>query len=224
VCSVSIAQLSGKHLASYDIVRLYVDLDEVTRASYGRARETFLSAYRQFHRTTRSASWDAFVRVASCSSYGRAALRAFHESRTIVSTAREKGDLVAKLLAEHSEEPVLVFTADNAAAYALSRRLLVPALTCHIGRARERKLAERHLARRLKPSRTRGRDGLATWEQTCGPAPHAFANRHGCRRSPAGRRVCLVQKPEQQTLGRPGGPLPARPDCGYRRSPHSFLT
>lgn len=143
VCSVSIAELSGSHLAPFDVVRLYVEFSASERAAYLCARETFLAALRQFRRMERSPSWEAFVRSASSSDYGRRALRAFHESRRLVSTAAAKLERVGKLLSEHRGEPALVFTADNAAAYALSRELLIPALTCHIARKEREQVLER---------------------------------------------------------------------------------
>ena len=48
--------------------------------------------------------------------------------------------LVKALLARHRESKVLVFTADNAAAYAIAREHLIMPITCEIGR-RERERA-----------------------------------------------------------------------------------
>ena len=52
-----------------------------------------------------------------------------------MSCSQAKLAEVARLLEHHQEETTFIFTADNAAAYALSTRLLVPAITCNIGQA-----------------------------------------------------------------------------------------
>lgn len=134
VCSYAISDLSGNHLAPFDVMRIYVELGAEDRAAYAEARHTYLAAYRQFRRTGGSGEWSDFVKAAAQSRLGRRALAALYESRRIVSAAPAKTDMVARLVEEHRNERTLVFTADNAVAYALSRRLLIPALTCDIGR------------------------------------------------------------------------------------------
>jgi superfamily II DNA or RNA helicase len=53
-----------------------------------------------------------------------------------------KRRMLAHLLARHADNRVIVFTSDNATAYAVSREHLIMPLTCHIGRPeRERALS-----------------------------------------------------------------------------------
>lgn len=133
VCRVSIAELSGSHLSPYECTRLYVGLTPAERLAYDRAQHAFSTVYRLFRRGG-GESWSEFVELAATTSPGRAALQGYIESRSIVSVARAKIEMAERLLARHRADRCLVFTADNAAAYAVSRRLLIPAITCHIGR------------------------------------------------------------------------------------------
>ena len=139
----TLTDLSGTHLAPFDRIGLFVDLDAEEREAYDAAQQAFSTIYRLFRRTG-GHHWAEFVAAASGSARGREALRGFFESRRIVSVARAKIDCVAKLLSRHVEDRCLVFTADNDAAYELSRRALIPAITCDIGRA-ERQVVLEHL-------------------------------------------------------------------------------
>jgi superfamily II DNA or RNA helicase len=134
VCHYTIGHLSGRYLAVFDLLRLFVDLEPEERSAYDEERAAFQTAYREFRRLRRNGEWRDFVALASASAVGRRALLGFHRARRVVSVARAKLRLAEDLLARHGEDRSLVFTADNAAAYALSRALLLPAVTCHIRR------------------------------------------------------------------------------------------
>jgi len=136
VCHSTIADLSGRHLAPFDHVRLFVELGVQEFEVYRAARRVFARAYRQFRLQRGGARrWLDFVEAARATHEGREALRAFHLSRQVVSVAAAKISLASRLLQRHAVERTLLFTADNSAAYCLSRRLLIPAVTCDVGRA-----------------------------------------------------------------------------------------
>ncbi len=136
VCHYAVSDLAGEHLAPFDRIRLFVELDEDERRAYLAAREPFNVAYARF-RQAGGWSYAEFARLAGRSTFGRRALAGFIEARRLVSNARVKLQLVARLLARHRSDRTLIFTADNHAAYAVSRTLLIPAVTCDIKR-RER--------------------------------------------------------------------------------------
>jgi superfamily II DNA or RNA helicase len=62
-------------------------------------------------------------------------MASWHLARQVLSLPQNKLAVIDALLERHHQRRVLIFTRDNCAAYALSRHLLVPALTCHIRRA-----------------------------------------------------------------------------------------
>jgi superfamily II DNA or RNA helicase len=144
VCfSLPIASLSGTYLAevSLRVVPLRLEPDE--RRAYERLRSEFLRSWRPFAASHPDASWQEFTRAACRSPGGRAALSAFHASRKLLALPRAKLLALDHLIDLHRTEPTIVFTADNDSAYEVSRRFLVPALTCDIERG-ERKTVLEH--------------------------------------------------------------------------------
>ncbi len=134
---LDIQDLAGTDLAPLENVRIRVSLNPDEQAAYLAAYGPFQEAMRLFQRTRSGGNWADFVRVAMHSSAGRKALAGHREARRIVSVARAKLETVKMLLHRHHDDRTLAFTTDNAAAYALSQALLVPAITCDIDR-RER--------------------------------------------------------------------------------------
>jgi len=75
------------------------------------------------------------VRAASRTAEGRHALAAWREARRLLALTDAKRRALQALLARHRDARVLVFTADNASAYAIAREHLIMPLTCDIGRS-----------------------------------------------------------------------------------------
>lgn len=144
VCQHSVAELAGSVLAPFDQLSLFVELTPLERAAYDRARARFQEAFQRY-RLAGGPDWRGFALEASATVEGRRALASFHEARRIVSLSDEKLDLAERLYTREHEAGgrVLLFTADNRAAYVLSRRLLVPAITCEIGRRERGEILER---------------------------------------------------------------------------------
>jgi superfamily II DNA or RNA helicase len=137
VFQLGIHDLAGTHLAPFEHELIRVSLDTDEQVAYAAAHGSFLEAMRLFRRSRPGGTWADFVRAAMQSAAGRQALAGHREARRIVSVARAKLETVRSLLHRHHDERTLAFTADNTAAYALSRELLVPAITCDVVR-RER--------------------------------------------------------------------------------------
>jgi superfamily II DNA or RNA helicase len=144
VCQHTVAELAGSVLAPFDQLSLFVELTPLERAAYDRARARFQDAFQRY-RLAGGQDWRGFALEAAATVEGRRALASFHEARRIVSLSEEKLDLAERLYAREHESGgrVLLFTADNRAAYVLSRRLLVPAITCEIGRRERGEILER---------------------------------------------------------------------------------
>lgn len=133
-----ITELSGEYLAEYDTERLVVELSATERAEYDEARATYLAFVRQQGiRMGGPSGWNDFVRTAARSREGRRAFDAYQRQRTLAVAAGAKLELLEELLVRHRTDRALVFTLDNATAYAISRRFLVPAITHHT-KVRER--------------------------------------------------------------------------------------
>jgi superfamily II DNA or RNA helicase len=141
VYQLGVGDLAGKWLADFDLVVLRVALDREERARYEADHRLFAELNRQFRSLHPTGTWQELVAAASQSSEGRAALRAWRRAKQLLSFTRAKAAAVKALLARHRDAKVLVFTADNAAAYAIAREHLIMPITCEIGRQeRERAL------------------------------------------------------------------------------------
>lgn len=142
VSRLAVDDLAGTWLATYDLLRVAVDLDPAELLQYRIEVGSFQSVYAGWARTTGDRTWQAFVRAASRTDEGRRALAAWRRARDRVAWSGGKDRALAALLHAHRASRTLVFTRDNRVAYAIARAHLVAPLTCDIGRdERARRLA-----------------------------------------------------------------------------------
>jgi superfamily II DNA or RNA helicase len=133
-----ILELSGRYLADYEVERIGVELTQDERAEYEAERALYLGFLRaQGIRIASPSGWNDFVVRSSRSVDGRRAMRAYRRQREIAFASRGKLAYAELLLERHRTDRVLFFTEDNRTAYALSRRLLIPAIT-HQTKIKER--------------------------------------------------------------------------------------
>ena len=133
-----IDELEGRFLADYDTETIAVTLTEAERAAWTTARAT----YRQFITNERISlggpqGWSNFIKRAAGSAEGRAALAAWRLQKRLAFASEQKLHVVDDLLQKHPGARTLIFSDDNATAYAVSRRFLVPVIT-HQTKVKER--------------------------------------------------------------------------------------
>lgn len=139
---LTIGDLSGRFLATFDAIALHLDLTAAERREYEIWMATFRRAFSEFRRVVPGGRWEDFARAAARTVEGRRALDAFRRARRLVAFTDAKRDALAMLLARHRDARTLVFTADNESAYTVARQHLVMPITCDIGRQeREEALA-----------------------------------------------------------------------------------
>lgn len=127
-----ITNLSGEYLADYDTRRVVVELSPEERLEYDEARAIYLGFIRQQGiRLGGPSGWNDFVMRASRSNEGRRAFAAYRRQRNLAVAASAKIDKLEELLHRHRKDRTLIFTLDNATAYAICRRFLVPIITHH---------------------------------------------------------------------------------------------
>lgn len=125
-----ILELSGRYLAEYDTERVAISLGPEERAEYASERAIYLDFLRRHGiRMGNPSGWSDFILRSATSGDGRRAMRAYRRQRELAFAAPAKLDYLEHLLRVHRHDRMLVFTEDNATAYTVSRRFLVPAIT-----------------------------------------------------------------------------------------------
>ncbi|PYV13814.1 MAG: hypothetical protein DMG07_13305 [Acidobacteria bacterium] len=133
VYELAIGDLTGRFLAGFDTIVIHLDLTEAERTRYAALSQGF-TTLAELLRTIPQATWPDVVRAASRTAEGRRALAAWREARRLLALTDAKRRALRALLARHRHARVLVFTADNASAYAIAREHLIMPLTCDIDR------------------------------------------------------------------------------------------
>ena len=129
-----ISDLAGEFLSPYELVTLKLEMTQAEGSEYEASMGAFRPVCRNFFRTSPRSTWREFVATAARDPTVRQALAAHRRARRIVRFAVSKQKAVKRLLRRHHRQRVLVFTADNAAAYQIAREHLVMPFTCDIGR------------------------------------------------------------------------------------------
>ncbi len=135
-----IDDLTGEQLAEYRTERIRVELTAEERATYDAAHGTYLGYVREARLRERhgGAWWWEFTRRSASQTEARRAKVAELKLKEIVHQARNKLTVLERLLREHRDQSMLVFTAYNRFAYEISRQFLIPVITHQTGAA-ERK-------------------------------------------------------------------------------------
>ncbi len=133
-----IVELAGTYLSEYETERVEVDLSPSEREEYESERGVYLDFVRSHGiRMSDPRGWGEFVMLSSRTAEGRAAMAAYRRQRELAFTAPAKLQYLEHLLAEHARDRAIVFSQDNATAYGVSRRFLLPCIT-HQTKVKER--------------------------------------------------------------------------------------
>jgi superfamily II DNA or RNA helicase len=133
-----INDLSGEYLADYTTERVVIELTEAEREEYQAARDIYLAYVRSQGIAMGSPrGFSDFIMRSSRSEQGRRALAAYRKQRALALAATGKLEYLEHLLHVHRKDRMIVFTQDNATAYSVSRRFLIPVIT-HQTKIKER--------------------------------------------------------------------------------------
>ncbi len=125
-----IREMTGEYLAEYDVETVTVALSKDELEEYQKAR----NIYRSFVvsagiRMGSKNGWNQFIIRSARSPEGRLAMEAYRRQRVLAFTAPSKLAYVDYLLHRHRMDKTILFTQDNATAYAIARRFLMPVIT-----------------------------------------------------------------------------------------------
>lgn len=139
-----IDELVGKQLAAYRTERIRVELTEEERTRYD-ADHAIYAAFVRARSLYRYGPrwWAELMRLSSLDPEARNAVLAHQRLSRLLSSATNKLAALDRLLREHAHECVLIFTESNDVVYHLSRRHLIPALTCETKAAERKEILER---------------------------------------------------------------------------------
>jgi superfamily II DNA or RNA helicase len=143
VYSLAVDELAGDALAAFDVVQVPIRLNADERRRYRELRGRFSSVYAAAARSMPDLGWSEFIKYAGRTPEGRGALEAWRAYRALLAYPSGKRAAVRELLARHPGSRTLVFTSDNATAYAVARELLVAPITHEIGRTERAQVLER---------------------------------------------------------------------------------
>lgn len=148
VLELSVSDLSGRFLATFDLITLYVDLTRDERLRYATSMAPLKRAWADYRSLAPAGAhqWAAFAAWAGRSAEGRAALAGWREARLLLGFTEGKRAAVASLLAQHRQSRTLVFTPDNETAYTIAREHLISPLTRDIARKERDEVLERFRA------------------------------------------------------------------------------
>ena len=136
---VEINQLEGRFLAPYQLEHVPVTLDPDEREAYDNAYEH----YKTFARGSginfsRPEGWSQFIMLCARSKEGRAAYAAYRMQKKLARASRAKLRRVWEIIRRHKTERIILFTDDNATAYAIGETFFLPVIT-HKTKVSERK-------------------------------------------------------------------------------------
>jgi len=134
-----IHELEGRFLADYQVEVVEVAMDPDERTAYEEERAIYLGFVRSHGiRFDSPDGWQRFIAEAARDPEGRRVLRAWREQKRLSRASRAKLRALWQILRRHPGDRCLVFTDDNATAYAIGREMILPVLTHHT-KTRERK-------------------------------------------------------------------------------------
>ena len=138
-CNIAINELAGNVLSNYRIRQLKVELTGEEAAAYRQNRAVYTSFIRRAAiNFSQKNAWERFLIACARLPGGKDALQAFIAQRHIARAGSAKMQCIEKILLKHAGERMIIFTADNDAAYTIGRRFTLPVLTHHT-KAAERK-------------------------------------------------------------------------------------
>lgn len=133
-----IDELEGTFLADYDVETIAVELTDDERKAFDEARGVYKAFVLENRLSMGSPEgFSRFLRAAAKSQEGRRALSCWRLQRRLAFCAAQKMEQLRLILERHNDVRLLVFSDDNATAYDVSRRFLVPVIS-HQTKVRER--------------------------------------------------------------------------------------
>lgn len=130
----AVYEMKSKHLADFDLVRVYVELTDEEKLKFSK----LFSMYKDFleKKGWKLKSLQDFRRLimaSGLSKEARRALLAWRDARLLVLNSVSKLDVLKDLLRRHKGDRIIIFTELNKAVRRISKELLIPEITYKTG-------------------------------------------------------------------------------------------
>lgn len=134
VFNLSINDLSGKYLAEYEFFQFFLDLNERERMAYRQEISIFRDYMKKNNKLLISGGWSNLMRIAYKTEEGIRAFSSLRRATQIVGLTEAKLKSLSRLLSYHKQDKILIFTADKASTYIISKLFLIPPITSEINK------------------------------------------------------------------------------------------
>jgi superfamily II DNA or RNA helicase len=143
VYNIAVDELAGTHLAPYTYEKKYVALSRTEQQLYNREMATFKNYLRKNRIHIKNPrDFQRFIMRTGRDPNAREALLARNRALKIALNSQEKINALAKMLEANTNEKTLIFTLHTDLVYAISRQLLIPAITYLTPKEERREILE----------------------------------------------------------------------------------
>ena len=139
---LKLAEVRGRTLADYEVVRVPIHLTPSEQSRYDRLSAEVRDYVAERRKTEPHFSWEQLCDESSSTPQARHALKSYRAKKAIEDRAAEKLRVLEDIFRLHCGEPCLIFAGSNAMARDVSRRFLIPCLLNHCGKRERREVLE----------------------------------------------------------------------------------
>jgi len=145
-----LAQVRGRTVADYVIVRVPIYLTEEEQAEFDKLSRSIRHYVAARRREEGAFDWKEMARRSRIDSQAREVLRRWRRKLAIVHRSAEKLRVLEDVFRLHPDEPCVVFTASNRMALDVSARFLIPAITAHSDKHERNRVLDGFASGRIK--------------------------------------------------------------------------
>ncbi len=134
-----VLELAGEYLSAYTTKQVVIELTEEEKQVYAEEKKIYRDfVISQGIRMSSPTGWSEFIMKSARSDQGRRAMKAYLNQKRLAYSSPSKINYVGLLLELHDQDKILLFTQDNASAYEVAQKFLIPVIT-HQTKGPERK-------------------------------------------------------------------------------------
>jgi superfamily II DNA or RNA helicase len=143
VYTARVEELAGEHLSPYTYEKIYAELTPDEQRTYENEMAVFRNYLKEKGIVLKGAAdFQRFIMTTGRDRRAREALLARNRALKVALNSEAKLALLAEQLEACGEEKILIFTLHNDLVYTISRKFLIPALTCQTPKEERREILD----------------------------------------------------------------------------------